>query len=70
MKRIKYKWQSSGYLYDDGDIPKCSYCTKDGLASLIFETAHSGILICDNDHCALSYVTSEIMCNELEREKI
>ena len=72
MKR-NLEWRSSGYIYDNGDIPQCSYCTRDGITADIYETAHSGILICDNKECALEYVGQNcelLICSDADQEVV
>ncbi len=42
---------SSGLLWNDGDIPECSYCGKNfDEAGTLNETPFSG-LVCDDENC-------------------
>lgn len=66
---IKIKYKSDGYYYED-EIPSCQYCKKTAEETLIFETWHNGILICDSSACALQYVTDEIKMCEFERIEV
>ena len=46
------KFKSDGMIWDDGDIPHCSYCDKsiDDVYTL-HETPYSGELVCDDIVC-------------------
>lgn len=65
---IKSIYKSDGYIYEN-EIPCCEYCGKsaDLQGVVIFETPHSGILICDSTSCALQYMCQEIKTNEFEK---
>ena len=61
-------WNGGGYLYNGGDIPSCNYCGVFATEKAIYSSAHSGILLCDNESCILAYAHSNIMCEELIHE--
>lgn len=55
-KKIKEqirKFQSSGMLWNDGEIPCCSYCGKDfdEVGDELYETPFSGGLCCTDNEC-------------------
>ena len=52
MKNTKRIFSSSGMLWDDGDIPQCSYCQKDfDQVDQLAETPLSGGLVCESSKC-------------------
>ena len=45
-------FSSNGMIWNDGDIPKCNYCSKDiDEVYSLHETPYSGELCCDDDDC-------------------
>jgi len=57
------EFKSRGMLWNDGDIPSCSYCNKtiDEVESL-HETPYSGELCCDDVTCRvilMNYIFSD-----------
>ena len=66
MKKIKHIWNGGGYLYDDGDVPECSYCNTDAHSTDIYASAHSGVLLCEDQECMNSYMNEQIMDGRLE----
>ena len=65
MKKTIYTWKGGGYLYDDGEVPECTYCKKNGTETGIFASAHSGVLVCDDKGCLLAYAEENILTDEL-----
>ena len=65
MIKEKDIWNGGGYLYDDGDIPECEYCGENAHNKAIFSSAHSGILLCDEEACIMDYAMNNIMTDEL-----
>ena len=68
MKKTISIYNGGGYLYDDGDVPNCEYCGTSAEDTSIFATAHSGILICDEQSCISEYAMNNILCDRLEEE--
>ncbi len=62
-------FKSNGMLWDDGDIPKCDYCTKDfdNVESLC-ETPFSGGLVCEDQECR-DALLEDILDNEVIERK-
>jgi len=60
------EFKSSGMLWNDGDIPSCSYCNKtiDEVVSL-HETPYSGELCCDDDTCRADLMNN-VLSDEVE----
>ena len=67
MKRI---FRSTGMLWDDGEIPCCSFCnaTIDEVNSL-HETCFSGGLVCDSDECRENFL-GQVLTEEVQEETI
>lgn len=62
------KFKCDGMLWDDGDIPKCSYCKKDfDTAQSLHETPYSGELCCDDAKCRERLLESCLM-SEVEEQ--
>ena len=60
------KFRSSGMIWDDGEIPCCSYCGYDmDNVFLMYETNYSGGLVCEKDECRLEYLDS-LLQDEVE----
>lgn len=59
------KFESNGMIWDDGDLPECSYCNKniDEVSSL-HETCFSGELVCDSDVCRDDFL-NQVLCEEV-----
>lgn len=59
-------FSSEGMLWNDGDIPVCSYCGKDfDEVDELHETPFSGGLCCDDDACR-----EELLLECLESEVV
>jgi len=65
MKKTIYTWEGGGYLYDDGEVPECTYCKKNGTETGIFASAYSGVLVCSDKECLLTYAEEYIQTEEL-----
>ena len=65
MKKTIQTWEGGGYLYDDGEVPKCTYCEKNGTETGIFASAYSGVLVCSDKECLLTYAEEYIRTEEL-----
>lgn len=54
---MKRKFESSGMIWNDGELPQCSFCdaTIDEVDSL-HETCFSGELVCDSDECRENFL--------------
>jgi hypothetical protein len=54
---MKRKFESSTMLWNDGEIPQCSFCdaTIDEVDSL-HETCFSGELVCDSEECRENFL--------------
>lgn len=58
-------YKSDGMQWDIDEIPKCYYCSN--IAK--FETAHSGIIICNRGRCHSKYIRKEnsrITCKKIK----
>lgn len=45
-------FESNGMLWNDGDIPQCTYCGKDfDEVGTLHESPYSGELCCDDEDC-------------------
>lgn len=48
------QWISSGYIHDEDDPPRCSFCDKEAEEDdEIAETPFSGVYCCDNSSCTM-----------------
>jgi len=63
--RPKGHYESSGYLWDYGEVPKCHYCGEQATLS----TGVSGIHICDKEECAKEHAHSEFDPIEWEEDE-
>ena len=63
------EFQSNGMLWNDGDIPCCSYCNKsiDEVYTL-HETPYSGELCCDSQECREDLLNAVLSCEVEEIE--
>jgi hypothetical protein len=48
----KGHYESSGYIWDKGEIPQCYQCNEQAKWS----TAHSGVHLCDETQCHTDYI--------------
>lgn len=54
-------YESSGYIWDKGEVPQCEYCGE-----LATHSTHTcGIHICDKDECRIRYCDEQFMCDEI-----
>ena len=63
MKKIR-KFKSSGMIWDDGEIPSCSFCHNDLDNPLVYsmhETIFSGGLVCNSNDCRLKYLDAMLL---------
>lgn len=59
-------YASNGYLFDEGEIPQCDFCGRNAEEVTIFETPHSGILLCEKIECLQSYARDNIYQEQVE----
>ena len=64
-KVIEYHGQ--GYIYDDGDIPTCSFCGVGADTEIIHSGDYSGQHICEGEECASEYMSQNIWINPFEQ---
>ena len=64
--KIIKEYHTSGYIYDDGEIPECDYCGKNEEETSISPTAHSGVMCCSNQECMNDYMNNNILCDSFE----
>ena len=68
MKITKRIFSSSGMLWDDGDIPQCSYCQEDfDNVDQLSETPLSGDLVCESSECR-SKMVENCLYNTVEEQ--
>ena len=61
------KFSSSGMIWDDGDMPSCTYCKKTyDEVYCLHETPFSGELCCDNEQCRNALLESVLIDEVLE----
>lgn len=48
--------ESHGCAWEEGEVPTCTVC---GENVAVWETAHCGVYLCDDDNCLLEYVRNE-----------
>tara|TARA_R100000005_G_scaffold96200_1_gene81368 strand:+ start:809 stop:1036 length:228 start_codon:yes stop_codon:yes gene_type:complete len=59
------KFKSNTMMWDDGDMPECSYCGKDfDSAESLHETCFSGGLVCEDEDCRHSLI-EEMLSEEV-----
>lgn len=60
MEKVR-KFESNGMLWNDGEVPCCSYCdrTIDEVESL-HETTFSGELCCEDSTCREDYLSNAL----------
>ena len=62
------KFKCDGMLWNDGDIPTCSYCKKDfDKVDSLHETPYSGGLCCDDAKCRERLLESCLMSEVTEQ---
>ena len=61
-------YESEGNIWEEGDIPECSYCYRKADRHDIYETTVSGIFCCDNFSCAIEHITNEGSLIELRED--
>lgn len=51
---MKRTFESNGMIWDDGEIPACSYCGRNiDEADGLWETPYSGQLCCEDKECRI-----------------
>tara|TARA_R110000751_G_scaffold70984_2_gene143620 strand:+ start:396 stop:611 length:216 start_codon:yes stop_codon:yes gene_type:complete len=59
-------FESDGMLWNDGDIPKCSYCDRDyDQVETLHETPFSGGVCCEQSTCRYSLI-DEVLSEQVE----
>tara|TARA_Y100000310_G_scaffold261793_1_gene271275 strand:+ start:342 stop:665 length:324 start_codon:yes stop_codon:yes gene_type:complete len=66
MKKIVKEYHGSGYIYDDGDVPTCSFCGTTAETDIIHSGDYSGEHICEGEECTQSYMSQNIWINPFE----
>jgi len=63
MERSKMgHYESDGCSWDEGEIPKCSYCGTSAKDNEIYETVISGVYCCLDKDCQMKLANECIVC--------
>lgn len=66
------KYTSDGLEFEEGEIPKCSYCEKTSEDIQLYETYIGGVIVCESNMCRLRLADetciSEIQLSDDEEE--
>ena len=69
-KKKKTEYHGHGYIYDDGDIPTCSFCGNTAEDETIHSGDYSGEHICESPSCAVEYMNQNILINPFEATEV
>ena len=61
------EYHGHGYIYDDGDIPTCSFCGVGADEEIIHSGDYSGQHICESEECANEYMSQNIWISPFEQ---
>lgn len=67
---MKKEYHGHGYIYDDGDIPTCSFCGNTAEDGIIHSGDYSGEHICEDSSCAVEYMNQNILINPFEVKEV
>ena len=59
-KKKVIEYHAKGYIYDNGDIPTCSFCGVGADTEIIHSGDYSGQHICEGQNCANEYMSQNI----------
>ena len=66
-KKTAIEYHGHGYIYDDGDVPECSFCGATAEETTIHSGDYSGEHICESEGCCVEYMNQNILVNPFER---
>ena len=69
-KKKVIEYHGHGYIYDDGDIPTCSFCGVGADTEIIHSGDYSGQHICEDEECCMSYMNENILINPFEAKEV
>lgn len=71
MAKIKVtEYHGQGYIYDNGDIPTCSFCGDNAEDTIIHAGDYSGEHICESEECMHSYMGQNVWIKPFEKVEI
>ena len=70
MKKIRKEYHASGYIYDDGDVPTCSFCGTTAETDIIHSGDYSGEHICEGEECMHSYMAQNVWTKPFEVKEV
>ena len=65
MTRMAH-YKSNGYLWEEGEVPKCDYCGRTPEQDTLWETPHSGVILCTATSCLQAYTDDNIYQEQIE----
>ena len=66
-KKIIIEYHGHGYIYDDDDVPCCSFCGTSAEDTTIHSGDYSGEHICESQGCCVEYMNQNILTNPFEK---
>ena len=69
-KKKVIEYHSSGYIYDNCDIPTCSFCGIGADSEIIHSGDYSGEHICESEECMHEYMQQNIWINPFETKEV
>ncbi len=71
MAKIKVtEYHGHGYIYDNGDVPECSFCGTTAETDIIHSGDYSGQHICESEECCVQYMNENILINPFEAKEV
>ena len=69
-KKMKKEYEASGYIYNDGDVPTCSFCGTTADETIIHSGDYSGEHICESEGCCREYMNNNILTSPFETKEV
>ena len=69
-KKKVIEYHAKGYIYDNGDIPTCSFCGIGADSEIIHSGDYSGEHICEGEECMHQYMSQNIWINPFEAKEV
>ena len=60
------EYHGKGYIYDNGDVPECSFCGTTAEDSIIHSGDYSGEHICESEECMSEYMNQNVYINSFD----
>jgi hypothetical protein len=70
-KKKVIEYHAQGYIYDDGDIPTCSFCGVGAdQGHIIHAGDYSGQHICESENCTYEYMCQNVWTKPFEAKEV